>query len=329
MIVGSIWRWQGEAICVDAPRDLLLLGQPSGEIDVRRRAARSVRRMLGPMVAVDVPAMRSSLDAAVGQNFVVTDGRTSYAGSVIDLPGRDDGLLVFSDNLPPADADLWVVERALSSLAPRPAARLPRGLTCFVAGTAIETPFGPRAVQDLSVGDRVLTRDNGPQPVLWAGHCDVPGTRLADHVALRPIRLSAGAFGPEILDDLLVSPDHRVLIGGTEADVLFGADEVLVAARDLVDWPGVAADHSLDDLRYHHLMFEHHQVVFAGGVPCESFHPADVDLDGLLDAERLAFIAVAPDIYRDAAEYGAPARRCLTQAEAALLNFGFGVRAAS
>ena len=90
--------------------------------------------------------MRSSLDAGVGQNFVVTDGRTTYVGSVIDLPGRDGGLLVFSDNLPPADADLWVVEKALSGLARRPAARLPHGITCLVSDTAIETPFGPRAV---------------------------------------------------------------------------------------------------------------------------------------------------------------------------------------
>jgi hypothetical protein len=73
---------------------------------------------------------------------------------------------------------------------------------------------------------------------------------------------------------------------------------------------------------YHQLLFAQHQIVIANGVACESFHPADVDLDGLIDAQRLLFVEATPDVYRDPGLYGPHARRVVNKAEAALLQYG-------
>jgi hypothetical protein len=80
----------------------------------------------------------------------------------------------------------------------------PPPLPCFVAGTRIDTPGGPRAVEDIQAGDMVETRDRGPQPVVWAGRRTVPGTGT-----YAPIRVAAGALGNPC--DLGLSPAHRVL----------------------------------------------------------------------------------------------------------------------
>ena len=48
------------------------------------------------------------------------------------------------------------------------------GIPCFTAGTLIDTPSGPRAVEELRPGDLVTTRDHGPAPLLWAGASRLP-----------------------------------------------------------------------------------------------------------------------------------------------------------
>lgn len=93
---------------------------------------------------------------------------------------------------------------------------------CFVAGTLIETPVGWRAVEELAPGDLVITRDNGHQPVRWVGSVRLSGSSLARHSRLRPIRIRAGALGPATpARDLLVSPQHRVLVRSNIAMRMF------------------------------------------------------------------------------------------------------------
>ncbi|WP_201722215.1 Hint domain-containing protein, partial [Sulfitobacter sp. HI0023] len=70
--------------------------------------------------------------------------------------------------------------------------------------------------------------------------------------------------------DLLVSPLHRVLIRDSLAALLFGEDEVLIAARDLVNDRSVLRKPG-GDVTYVHLMFDRHQVVFSEGLATESF----------------------------------------------------------
>lgn len=92
---------------------------------------------------------------------------------------------------------------------------------CFVLGTLIRTPYGDIPVEDLEQGDLVETFDNAAQPVRWVGHRTVPAT---GHLA--PIRINANTFGEH--STLLVSPQHRILIRDSLAELLFDDAEVLV-----------------------------------------------------------------------------------------------------
>lgn len=102
---------------------------------------------------------------------------------------------------------------------------------CFVNGTMILTPRGERAVEDLESGDLVMTKDNGPQKILWVGRRDVTPT---EHSDFQPILIKANTFSKGVpIRDLLVSPFHRLVIDGTDCEVLFDGPELLVPATYL------------------------------------------------------------------------------------------------
>ena len=102
--------------------------------------------------------------------------------------------------------------------------------------------------------------------------------------ALRPIRIGAGALGIERPDQaLLVSPEHRMLVRGPQAQALFNTPEVLVSAARLVNGSSVHVDLAVREVTYIHLLLPGHNVIWANGVETESFHPAHADF-GMLDA---------------------------------------------
>ncbi|MCP4818938.1 MAG: Hint domain-containing protein, partial [Shimia sp.] len=169
----------------------------------------------------------------------------------------------------------WVVHHSMDVLNTRAAGESRSGVICFTPGTVIATPQGPRKIEDLREGDCVQTRDNGAQPVQWIGSRRMTGARLFAMPKLRPIRIRAGALGIDRPDqELVVSPDHRMLVRGAAAQALFNSDEVLVAARDLVNGSTVAVDHALREVTYVHLLLPGHEILWANGVESESFHPA-------------------------------------------------------
>ena len=154
----------------------------------------------------------------------------------------------------------------------------------------------------------------------WIGRRRMTGARLYVMPYLRPIRIRAGAFGVERPDqELLVSPDHRLLLRGDAARALFNTSEVLVAARDLVNGHSVNVDMGLREVSYIHILLPDHHVIRANGVETESFHPASAHFDALEDSDRRRLAAVRPDVMDDPAEYGDYARRVLSRPEAAIL----------
>jgi hypothetical protein len=120
-------------------------------------------------------------------------------------------------------------------------------------------------VEDLSVGDMVLTMDEGPQPLRWIGNREVEATGK-----MAPVLIEANAIGEH--DALMVSPQHRVLMRDPLAALLFGEEEVLVKARDLVNGSTIRHVEG-GTVTYHHILFDRHQVVYSEGLPTESFHP--------------------------------------------------------
>ncbi|QEE35978.1 Hint domain-containing protein [Octadecabacter sp. SW4] len=133
----------------------------------------------------------------------------------------------------------------------------------FTRGTRITLASGEqRPVEDLQVGDRVLTRDDGPQDVRWIGQ-----------TTLRAV----GAFAPVVIrkdtlfnaHDLVLSPDHRIFVYQREDALGAGRAEVLIKVRHLINGDTVfQRDGGFVD--YFQLLFDDHQIVYAEGIAAES-----------------------------------------------------------
>lgn len=186
-------------------------------------------------------------------------------------------------------------------------------IICFTPGTRILTQHGERAVETLTPGDMVVTRDNGLQPVRWIGRSTVAGQGKA-----APISLAASVMdGAQ--RDLLVSPQHRILFAGYKAELLFGTSEVLVAAKHLVD----GVDVRISECRavtYLHVMLDRHEVIYAEGAATESFHAGEMGLSAISEQSREEMFEVFPELRADVSAYGDTARQSLRAHEARLLR---------
>lgn len=159
-------------------------------------------------------------------------------------------------------------------------------IPCFTPGTTVSCETGERRVEDLRPGDRVLTRDHGLQPIRWIGRKEIGLADLLAEPKLQPVLIRAGALGPGLpARDMKVSRQHRMLMTGPRAELLFGSDEVLVQAEHLTHLPGVT--HATDaGVTYVHLLFDQHEVVLSDGTWSESFQPGDRTLAGMDGAAR-------------------------------------------
>ena len=189
---------------------------------------------------------------------------------------------------------------------------------CFAAGTLISTRRGEVAVEDLRAGDEVLTRDGGFRPLLWVGRRDLGLADLLARPQLCPVRIAAGALGHGLPErDLTISPQHRMLIEGPRAEVLFGEPEVLVAATHLVGQPGAERMAAMA-VSYVHLLFDRHEIVRAEGAWSESFQPAMAMLDEMDQARAAEILSLFPDMVAKEAAFPS-ARLTLKAREARVL----------
>jgi Ca2+-binding RTX toxin-like protein len=176
---------------------------------------------------------------------------------------------------------------------------------CFTPGVRIATPRGDVAVEDLCLGDLVITRDAGPQPIRWIGSRRLGLADLIVHPNLQPIRIGKGALGQGLpLCDTLVSPQHRMLIEGAGPEMLFGEPEVLVAATHLQSLPGVSQVLT-PGVTYIHLLLDTHEVICANGAWSESLQPALRMVEGMDSAQRAEITALFPELDQIEAEYPA------------------------
>ena len=132
---------------------------------------------------------------------------------------------------------------------------------CFYPGTLIATPDGEKAVETLQAGDLVLTADGKSAPVRWMGRQTV-STRFADPLRVLPIRIKAGALAEGVpARDLLVSPDHALLVS-----------DVLVQASALVNGVSVLREANVPvTFTYHHVELADHSLILAENTPAETF----------------------------------------------------------
>ncbi|MXU64208.1 Hint domain-containing protein [Oceanomicrobium pacificus] len=191
---------------------------------------------------------------------------------------------------------------------------------CFTPGARILTEAGWRAVEEIRVGDRVQTKDNGLQTVRWIGRRDLGRAELARDMALAPVCIPAGALGAGLPErDLIVSPQHRMLIAGPSSDLYFGTREVFVPAKALLATGRARMALPAGGVSYLHLLFDRHEVLFAEGSETESFHPGEFGLQAVDAPARAELFALFPELDPAGLAAVATARTCLTVREALVL----------
>jgi hypothetical protein len=142
-----------------------------------------------------------------------------------------------------------------------PAIGIDENVACFCLGTLILTDKCEVRVEQLAIGDIVLTNDGRYAPVTWLGVKAV-STRFANPLRVLPIRIKAGALAENIPSrDLLLSPDHAVMI-----------DDVLIQAGALVNGASIVREANVPEIfTYYHVETDDHSLIFAENTPAETF----------------------------------------------------------
>lgn len=190
---------------------------------------------------------------------------------------------------------------------------------CFARGTMILMADGSeKPVEALEQGDLVITKDSGKQPVRWVGGRTAPAF---GHLA--PIVITKDALGNH--SDLIVSPQHRVLLSDWRAEVMLGSQEVLVKAKDLINGDTIYRREG-GVVEYFHILFDRHEIVFAEGIPSESLQINDTTLDSLAEESRAEIIELFPELAARPQGSAVASRMSLKSYEASALLKQVGFR---
>ena len=133
----------------------------------------------------------------------------------------------------------------------------------IAAGALVQTPAGPRPIENLRLGDMIDTAAGGPQPIRWIIKSELPAL---GHLA--PICLRAPYLG--LSRDITVAQDQHVVISGVEAEYNFGEDSVLIAARQLTGLPAATVQSGHTTLPYYQILLDNHECIRLSGAWCES-----------------------------------------------------------
>jgi hypothetical protein len=133
-------------------------------------------------------------------------------------------------------------------------------VACFAEGTHILTERGPVAVEQLVLGTRLPTASGRLARIAWLGHRTLAPARHKRPYDVNPIRVRAGAFGADLpARDLILSPDHAVLIDG-----------LLVPIRHLANGTSIAQE-PRSRVTYWHVELNRHDAILAEGIACETY----------------------------------------------------------
>lgn len=236
---------------------------------------------------------------AGSDTFVGGAGDTIIGGAgdndVLDLSGSTPYRII-KDPLDPTSGLVEFLDAFGNVIGTLTYSGIDEGIACFTPGAMVETDHGPQAIETLAIGDKVLTRDRGLQPLRWIGTKTIAEPELAATPALQPILFRQGTLGQNLPSrDMLVSRQHCMLCDTPRAELYFGEREVFVRALHMAGQPGIL--HALvQEVTYIHLMFDHHEVIMADGVWSESFQPAARNIGGLDEDARAELLAVFADM---------------------------------
>jgi Hint domain len=149
------------------------------------------------------------------------------------------------------------------------------GCCCLLKGTSVFAPKGERLIEDLRIGDEIVTL-SGPKAIKWIGYNKYTkddDRRWQDGVMpIRVARLAIDDVAPH--SDLYLSPQHCVFI-----------NETLIPVKYLVNGTSIApaAPSGMTAVEYYHVEFDTHEVFYAEGAPVESFMEEDSEREYFLN----------------------------------------------
>jgi hypothetical protein len=218
------------------------------------------RLTVAPGSSAGVPGNRVHLDCCL--TLMPPSGRPVEVVVLVETEGDSAVATIWA--LPLASLEAKVDYRLVGVDLSAATSRLAEvAFTSFAAGTRIALASGAQVpVEALRPGDRVLTRDDGAQPLRWVGRRTLRATG-----AFAPVVIRAGALHNAA--DLVLSPDHRILVYQRQDQLGAGRAEVLVKARHLVNGDDVVWREG-GFIDYVQLLFDDHQLIFAEGIAAES-----------------------------------------------------------
>lgn len=170
-------------------------------------------------------------------------------------------------------------------------------IPCFAAETLIRTDRGDRRVDSLQKGHLLPLWSGGMGRVRLILQRALSAADLRAHPHLRPIRITKGALGQGLPQrDLLVSPQHRMMVASPVAKRMFDSAAVLIAAHRLTELPGIYVDSDLAEVTYVHVVMDRHQVIYAEGCPSETLFTGPEALRSLTEAARAELFQLFPDL---------------------------------
>ncbi len=184
----------------------------------------------------------------------------------IPLTLRDVDLLISPSNALPLGADVaWIgVSDQIEPIGPMPS---------MDGRIRLSTTEGHIALQDLRPGQVVHTADGDIAQIRWAGYADVIARgRFA------PITMRAPYHG--LHKHVIVGPEQRVRLTGSEVEYLFGEEEVSACASHLRDGRSVIPAPQMYVMRYYQVVLDRQTAMDAEGAPLESLDASAILADG-------------------------------------------------
>ena len=199
------------------------------------------------------------IDGSEGGTDNDTLDLSALTGSIVyDVANPENG--VFTEDGTGKTISFSNIENVTAPIAP----------VCFTTGMAIETIEGETQVEDLKIGDKIPTLDNGVQEIRYIYMRSLP----LDHLSL-PICLEVGAIGND--RKMIVSQKHCFYTGSLPIDCIppsaRGNTNHLIHADMLVNGTTIRYDYSQKTLTYFHIMFSKHELIKCHGTWSESWHP--------------------------------------------------------
>ncbi|GBR10982.1 Hint domain-containing protein [Acetobacter oeni] len=140
------------------------------------------------------------------------------------------------------------------------------GVPCYCPGTLIATPEGQRPIEDLVVGDLILTASGGARPIRWIGRRSYDGRFARGNPDIMPVIFRPGSLGSDASGETV--PRRRLVVSPLHAMALDGC---LVPARLLLNGTSIVQMQQTDRVDYIHIELDTHDILLAEGAASETF----------------------------------------------------------